>query len=166
MPEKSQAINTIKKALPAVVSITISKYLTVFESPFGPTPFGFDEFFAVPKGKKKIKVGGGSGFIVDKSGIILTNRHVVIDPQAEYIVVLSDGRKFKAEILARDQINDIAIVKINEKNLPILELGNSSNLELGQTAIAIGNTLGTFQNTVSVGVPLVAAPVSPLVITN
>ena len=142
----------VKKVLPAVVSITISKHLTIFESPFGPSPFGFNEFFAIPKEKKKVKIGGGSGFIVEKSGITLTNRHVVIDPQAEYVAVLSDGRKFKAKILARDPINDIAIMKINEKNLPVLELGDSSGLELGQTAIAIGNALGTFRNTVSVGV--------------
>lgn len=152
MTEESQIVKTIKKVLPAVVSITISKYLTIFENPFRPNPFGFEEFFAVPKGKKKVKVGGGSGFIVDKSGIILTNRHVVIDPQAEYVVVLNDKRKFKAKVLARDQINDIAIIKINEENLPVLELGDSSNLELGQTAIAIGNTLGNFENTVSAGV--------------
>jgi len=152
MTEKPQIVKTIKKVLPGVVSITISKYLTIFENPFAPDPLGFEELFAVPKGKKKVKVGGGSGFIVDKSGIILTNRHVVIDPKAEYVVVLNDKRKFKAKVLARDQINDIAIIKINEKNLPTLKLGNSSNLELGQTAIAIGNTLGNFENTVSVGV--------------
>ena len=152
MTEESQVVKTIKKVIPAVASITISKYLTVFENPFRPNPFGFEEFFAVPKGKKKVKVGGGSGFIVDKSGVILTNRHVVIDPKAEYVVVLNDKRKFKAKVIARDQINDIAIIKINEKNLPMLELGDSSNLELGQTVIAIGNTLGNFENTVSVGV--------------
>lgn len=152
MKEESQVVKTIRKVLPAVVSITISKYLTVFENPFRSNPLGFEEFFAVPKGKKKVKVGGGSGLIVDKSGIILTNRHVVIDPKAEYVVVLNDKRKFKAKVIARDQINDIAIIKIEEKNLPILELGDSSNLELGQTVVAIGNTLGNFANTVSVGV--------------
>jgi serine protease Do len=152
MIEEDQIVKTIKKVLPAVVSITISKYLTVFENPFRPSPFGFEEFFAVPKGKKKVKVGGGSGFIVDKSGIILTNRHVVIDPQAEYVVVLNNKKKCQVKVLARDQINDIAIIKIEGKNLPVLELGNSSKLELGQTTIAIGNTLGNFENTVSTGV--------------
>jgi serine protease Do len=155
MKEDSQVINTIKKVIPSVVSIIISKYLTVYENPLGQDYFGseFNQSFPGQGAKKKIKVGGGSGFIVDKSGIILTNRHVVIDPQAEYMVVLNDERKFKAEILARDPINDVAIIKINDKNnFPTLELGDSSNLELGQTVIAIGNTLGAFQNTVSVGV--------------
>lgn len=160
---KPLIVKTIKKVLPAVVSITISKYLTVFESPFGPpsgrgspfggpSPLGFEEFFMVPRGKKKIKIGGGSGFIIDPSGMILTNRHVIEDPKAEYVVILNDEKKYKAEVLAKDPINDVAILKIKAKNLPIIELGDSSKLELGQSAIAIGNTLGTFRNTVSVGV--------------
>ena len=142
----------VKKVLPAVISIIVSKMLPVFETPFGPSPFGFDGSFMVPKGKKKIQVGGGSGFIVDKSGIILTNRHVVTDPQAEYLVVLNEEKKCPAEVLVKDPINDVAILRIKEKNLPTIELGDSSKLELGQTVIAIGNALGNFLNTVSVGV--------------
>lgn len=142
----------VKKVLPAVVSITVSKMMPVFETPFGPSPFGFDGFFMVPKGKKKIQVGGGSGFIVDPSGIILTNRHVVSDTQSEYMVVLHEEKKYPAEVMVRDPINDIAIMKIKEKNLPTIELGNSSKLELGETVIAIGNALGNFLNTVSAGV--------------
>jgi len=135
-----------------MVSITVSKYLTVFERPFGSgLSMGFGEFFDVSKGRKKVKIGGGSGFIVDKSGIILTNRHVIADPHAEYVAVLGN-KNYKVKILARDPINDIAILKIEAKNLPVLKLGDSSNLKLGQTAIAIGNALGSFQNTVSTGV--------------
>jgi len=159
-PQQTEKIPAIiKKVLPSVVSIVISKYLTIFESPFEPgpfsgpgLPFGLENFFVIPKGKKKIKVGGGSGFIVEKHGIILTNRHVVADTKAEYSVILNSGEKYQAEILAKDPINDVAIIKIEAENLPTIELGDSSKLELGQTAIAIGNTLGTFQNTVSVGV--------------
>ena len=151
--EKSPITKVVKKILPAVVSITISKMLPVFESPFGgPSPFGLEQFFMVPKGKKKIKIGGGAGFIVDPSGIILTNRHVVADPHAEYVVILNEEKKCPAEVLARDPIHDIAILKIKEKSLPVVEPGDSSKLELGQTVIAIGNTLGTFRNTVTVGV--------------
>lgn len=153
----------VKKILPAVVTITVSKMLPVFESPFGapkaggsplggPSPLGFEQFFMIPRGKKKIKIGGGSGFIVDFSGIILTNRHVVADPKAEYVVVLDEGKKCPAEVLARDPINDIAVIKIKEKNLPVAELGDSSKLELGQTVIAVGDSLGIFRNTVTVGV--------------
>ena len=140
----------IKKILPAVVSITASKYLNIEDqsSHF----LGFEELLLPPRAKKEIRVGGGSGFIVDPDGLILTNSHVLSDPKAEYVVILDDEKRVRAEILARDPLNDIAILKIKGKNLPILPLGDSSNLELGQTAIAIGNALGTFRNTVSVGV--------------
>lgn len=150
--EKSPVIKVVKKVLPAVVSIIISKDLPVFEAPFGSLLPEFEDFFTVPRGRKKIKIGGGSGFIVSPKGIILTNRHVVADPQAEYMAILNDERKFPVKILARDPINDIAVLKIEEKNLPTVKLGDSSKLQLGQTAIAIGNALGVFQNTVSVGV--------------
>ena len=149
MPENSPIIRAVKKVLPGVVSITISKYVEFFESPF--SPFGFEEFFGSPK-TKKVKIGGGSGFIVDSSGIILTNRHVVEDPRAEYIVVLQNGEKLKPKILARDPINDIAILKIEKAGLSFIELGDSSKLELGQQVIAIGNALGIFKNTVSTGI--------------
>ncbi len=144
----------VKKTLPGVVSVTVSKMLPVFETPFNNpgSPFGFDGFFMVPKGKKKIQVGGGSGFIIESSGIILTNRHVVADPKAEYVAVLNEEKKCPAKVLARDPINDIAILKIEGKGLPTVKLGDSSKLELGQTVIAIGNTLGSFRNTVTTGV--------------
>lgn len=142
----------VKNVLPAVVSITVSKMLPVFENPFGGSPYENEGFLMVPKGKKKVQVGGGSGFIVDPSGIILTNRHVVSDTEAEYFVILENEKKCPAHVLARDPFNDIAVLKVTEKNLPIIELGDSSKLELGQTAIAIGNVLGNFRNTVSVGV--------------
>lgn len=157
MKEKTQTVKTIKKVLPAVVSIIISKDVPVFENPLGNLPFDsrfsdFDQFFSVPKGKKKMRVGGGSGFIVDSSGIILTNRHVVFDANSDYQVILNNGKKFKAKILARDPINDIAIAKIEAEKLPTLKLGDSSRVDLGEDVIAIGNALGTFKNTVSTGV--------------
>ena len=144
----------IKKVLPAVVSVVVSKMLPVFEAPFGgpQNPLNPNTPLMVPKGKKRIDVGGGSGFIVDSSGIVLTNRHVVNDPGAEYVVIIGDDEKCPAQVLARDPIHDVAILKIDKKNLSVIELGDSSDLELGQTAIAIGNALGTFRNTVSVGV--------------
>ena len=129
----------VKKVLPAVVSITASKMMPVFDH-----PTIFD--------KKKIHVGGGSGFIISENGTVLTNRHVVADPKAEYVVIVNEEKKYPAKVLARDPINDVAILKIAEKKLPTISLGDSSRLELGRTVIAIGNVLGTFQNTVSVGV--------------
>ena len=100
----------------------------------------------------QVRIGGGSGFIVSADGLILTNKHVVIDPQATYTAVTSSGSNFPAKILALDPLNDIAILKIEEKNLPTLPLGDSASIVLGQTVITIGNALGEFTNTVSTGV--------------
>lgn len=140
--------------MPSVVSITASKLLPVEGKPDNTphSPLGFNGMVIIPENKKKVDVGGGSGFIVSSDGVIITNRHVVADPQADYIVILSDDRKLPAKVLARDPINDVAILKVEEKKLPVMEMGDSSKLELGQTVIAIGNVLGTFRNTVSVGV--------------
>ena len=148
MLQDSPIVQAVKKVLPAVVSITCSKYLEFFESPSGI----FGEGFLIQPKRKKIKIGGGSGFLVSEDGLILTNRHVVEDLQADYIVVLQNGEKYSPKILARDPINDVAILKIEKSGLPIVELGDSSKLELGQTVIAIGNALGLFKNTVSCGV--------------
>jgi len=105
MSQDSPIVKAVKKVLPAVVSITCSKYLEFFESPLGPLgPDFFAPGFPVKRRRKKVRVSGGSGFIVEPSGIILTNRHVVEDPQANYLVVLQSGEKLQPEILARDPI--------------------------------------------------------------
>jgi S1-C subfamily serine protease len=99
-----------------------------------------------------VEVGGGSGCIVHAGGLILTNKHVVSDGLAAYSVILNDGRRFDAEILSRDPVNDVAILKIKATDLPSLNLGDATRLELGQSVIAIGNALGMFKNTVSLGI--------------
>ncbi len=157
-------VDAIKKVKPAVVSIVITKEIP--EEVLNQIPyFGPGGMLLPPEEKKdasggeipldheKIKVGGGSGFIVSRDGLILTNKHVVQDPAATYTVALEDDRHFPAKVLARDPINDIAILKIeSEKELPFVKLSDANRLELGETAIAIGNTLGEFKNTVSAGV--------------
>ncbi|HOE15481.1 MAG TPA: trypsin-like peptidase domain-containing protein [Candidatus Paceibacterota bacterium] len=90
--------------------------------------------------------------MIDSNGYIITNKHVVQDTKAEYTVLLNDGTEYSATVIARDPLEDFALVKINKTGLVPLILGNSDNLMLGQTAIAIGNALGELQNTVSVGV--------------
>jgi len=155
MENKSPIVQTVKKVLPSVVSITSSKYLNVIERGSNSLEEEFfgHKFFSVRKPKKKkVKIGGGSGFIVEENGIILTNRHVIEDPEAEYVVILQNGEKLKPKILSCDPIDDVAILKIEKNNLPSVELGDSSTLELGEQVIAIGNALGVFQNTISVGV--------------
>lgn len=143
----------VKMVSPAVVSIVISKYLPRMHglnpsSFLNPFMFGDIEDGA----KEKVKIGGGSGFIVHENGLILTNKHVVIDSDAEYVVVTSDGKEHNAKVLSRDPIKDIAILKIDAKDLPTVELGDSSDIELGQTVVAIGNALGMFSNSVSKGI--------------
>lgn len=147
------AIEAVKKVAPAVVSIVISKYMPKMRPGMG-SPF-FNPFFfgELEEGaKEKIKVGGGSGFVVHPDGLILTNKHVVFDTDADYVVVTQDLREFPARVVSRDPINDIAVLKIEAKGLPTVIMGNSSKLELGQTVIAIGNALGLFSNTVSKGI--------------
>ncbi len=160
MSEKSPIIKVVKKCAPAVVSIVIAKNLPKLEDfpdffpflPFNPAelykqipPEMFDEH-------GRVKIGGGSGFFISEDGFVLTNKHVVVDPKADYTVVGSEGKKYHAKVVARDPINDIAVLKIEANNLPYIELGDSTSLDLGQTAIAIGNALGQFQNTISSGI--------------
>ena len=159
-------IDTVKKASPAVISIIISKDLPIIENcPFNPffnLPDGFQNFFPefnfnqqCNTGKtQKREVGGGSGFIISKDGLIVTNKHVVSDDSASYTVLTNDGKKYDAKILAKDPIQDLAIVKIKapKEGLPTINLGNSDSVLPGQTVIAIGNALGEFRNTVSTGI--------------
>jgi serine protease Do len=95
--------------------------------------------------------GSGSGFIYDGSGLILTNRHVVEDAE-NLLVVLNDGRQFEGTIYGIDTLTDLAIVTIEAADLPTAPIGTSADLEPGQLAIAIGNPLGNYENTVTTGV--------------
>lgn len=163
IPQTSQEekiIQAVKDVSPAVVSIIITKDIPIIEeyyiSPFEEF-FGESFEFKIPqyrqKGTEKKEIGGGTGFIVSKEGMILTNKHVVLDDEADYTVFTNDGSKFLVEAIYRDPVQDLAIIKIKGKELfPVVELGDSSQLQIGQTVIAIGNALGEFRNTVSVGV--------------
>jgi len=152
--EKSPIVELAKKVCPAVITIVISRDLPKIEG-FYSFPFGEHQFIIpqIGKGKKeKTKIGGGSGFIVSSDGYIMTCSHVVGDPEADYTVILDPKHKYPAKILAKDSLIDIAILKIDGKNLPYLELGDSSQIELGETVVAIGNPLGEFEDTLSAGI--------------
>ncbi|OGE76262.1 MAG: hypothetical protein A3C85_00280 [Candidatus Doudnabacteria bacterium RIFCSPHIGHO2_02_FULL_48_21] len=148
--EQSAIISAVEKVNPSVVSIVITKDLPQFEqfgSPFG----GF--FFRAPTGEtQQQQVGAGSGFIITEDGLIITNKHVVSDTEAEYTVVTKDNQKYPARVIATDPFNDIAVVKIDAKNLSVAIFGDSDKIKLGQRVVAIGNALGEFQNTVTSGV--------------
>jgi serine protease Do len=158
--EQSGVVDVVKKSSPAVVSIIISKDLNKIPgysaSPFDFGPFSFDPFFQNRNQQSNTpniqQVGGGSGFIISSDGLIMTNRHVVSDTSATYTVLTNDGKKYDATVLSRDPVNDLALVKISGSNLPTLPLGDSSNIEIGQTVVAIGNSLGQYSNTVTKGI--------------
>ncbi|MBI2123922.1 MAG: trypsin-like peptidase domain-containing protein [Candidatus Wildermuthbacteria bacterium] len=171
--QEQKIIDAVKVVSPSVVSIIITKDVPIIEQYFS-NPF--EEFFGqgspfrlqVPqyrqKGTEKKEVGGGSGFIVSADGYVVTNKHVVLDEEADYTVFTNDGKSYPAKVLAKDPLQDLAILKIEEEQIvnesgafttkpfvPV-RLGDASTLQIGQSVIAIGNALGEFRNTVSVGV--------------
>lgn len=159
--EQSAVIDVVKKANPAVVSIVISKDLSKVPG-FGASPFSDDPFYQLfgfsrqtPRSSPTPnvqKIGAGSGFLVTADGLILTNKHVVDDENASYTVLTNDRKKYEAKVLSRDPVNDLAILKIDIANAPTLELADSSQIQIGQRVIAIGNSLGQYDNTVTTGV--------------
>ena len=138
-----------EKASPAVVNITSSR--TVKERNGYGRGFGdprYDEFFerffgqqprpSNPRENTRPVVSTGSGFIISEDGYLLTNNHVVEDADT-IMVSLGDRREYKAEIIGTDQRSDVALLKIDAKNLPILEIGKSKRLKVGEWVVAIGS---------------------------
>lgn len=132
--ESSAIIDSTKKVSPAVVSISSKQSVT-------------DLF-----GQQQTQEADGTGFIITNDGLIVTNKHVVSDTNATYTVYTADGKSYPATVLARDPLQDLAVIKIDATGLPIVDLGDSSQMQVGQYVIAIGNALGQFQNSVTVGV--------------
>ncbi|MBD2530044.1 trypsin-like peptidase domain-containing protein [Nostoc flagelliforme FACHB-838] len=137
----------------AVVRIDTERTITRRVDPFMEDPFFrrfFGEGFSQQIPSEQLR-GVGSGFILDKSGLVLTNAHVV-DKADKVTVRLKDGRTFEGKVQGIDEVTDLAVVKINAGNdLPVAPLGSSSNVQVGDWAIAVGNPLG-FDNTVTLGI--------------
>jgi S1-C subfamily serine protease len=144
----------VNKTGPAVVRIDTEAVVTRRLDPFFDDPF-FRDFFGDrlqnPSQQQRI-VGQGSGFIIDGSGIVLTNAHVVSNAD-KVTVTLKDGRIFNGQVQGTDEVTDLAVVKINAKgaNLPVASLGDSSQVQVGDWAIAVGNPVG-LDNTVTLGI--------------
>lgn len=132
--ESNAIIDSVNKVSNAVVSITQK---TTVQN-------GFGQVYQ--------QEAGGTGFIITNDGLIVTNKHVVSDANAAYTVVLSDGKGYDAKVQSLDPFQDLAVIKIDAKNLPVVELGDSDQLAVGQWVVAVGNALGTFDNSVTVGV--------------
>lgn len=146
--EESVVIDIVKKVGPSVVTVS-ADLPRVSQSPFNFGPY----FFDVPEEENSREPQDiGSGFIVTADGLIVTNKHVVSDPNTKYHVITSDDKQYDVQRIYRDPLNDVAILKISASGLKAVELGDSSKLQVGQFAIAIGTALGEFRNTVTTGV--------------
>ncbi|MBI3290526.1 trypsin-like peptidase domain-containing protein [Candidatus Microgenomates bacterium] len=145
--EDSLVIDVVDRVSPSVVTVSIQtpKRKVLEFSPFG----GFRQ--REQGGEQDI----GTGFVVSADGLIITNKHVVSNTTASYKVITKDNKEYEIRQISRDPSNDLAILKIDSvigDTLAPIELGDSSNLKVGQFAIAIGTALGEFRNTVTTGV--------------
>lgn len=148
--EESVVIDVAEKVSPSVVTIGISKTQQSLRLP------GFEEFFfgfpqALPQ-EQKVEQDIASGFIISADGLVVTNKHVVSDTTAKYKVITKDDKTYEVKKIYRDPANDIAILKIDANGLRPVELGDSSQLKVGQFVVAIGTALGEFRHTVTTGV--------------
>lgn len=194
--EESETIDAIQRVVPAVVSIVATKDLQVFKAqPFDPfnffenDPFFKNFGFQIPQQPqqkqqkqqqkdqqpevKRQRVAGGTGFIVDSEGLALTNKHVVLDTDADYSALTKDGKEYDVEVISRDSVNDLAVVQLYEKtekedkdrktgekkdfgkkpkDFPVAKFGDSSKLKVGQKVFAIGNARGEYENSVTAGI--------------
>lgn len=149
LTEESAIIQAIEKALPSVVTVSVSK--TQAQSFFEINPF--DPFGSLRRQQgtpEKIERNIGSGFAI-ANDLVVTNKHVVSDAEAEYMVLAGD-KTYKVTQISRDPLNDLAILRIDKKSLKAITLADSNNLKLGQIVIAIGTPLGEFTNTVTTGI--------------
>lgn len=141
-----------KKSEQQVIIVTEEDLITKVVSDASPAVASVVATKDISQIGQKVQVSGGTGFFVSRDGFFLTNKHVVADTEAEYSIVTNDNKKLSAEVLARDPIYDIAILKIDGDDFSFVPLADSGDIKVGQTVIAIGNTLGEFQNTVSTGI--------------
>ena len=158
IPEAAGKGSFVAKAVnlvgPAVVRIDTERTVTrrnpdpMLEDPFFRRFFGEDGFPQAPR-EEHLR-GQGSGFIIDRGGVILTNSHVV-NGADKVTVTLKDGRIFEGKVRGADAVTDLAVVKIDGGSLPVASLGNSDQIQVGDWAIAVGNPLG-LDNTVTLGI--------------
>ncbi len=154
--EESVVVEAVEKVSPSVVTVSISKTQIVGGNVVD--PFGFwGNFFGTPfdqvqPEEQKIEQDIGSGFIITSDGLVVTNKHVVADTEAKYKVITSDDQVLEVSDIYRDPMGDLAILKVNGSDLVPVEMGDSDQLKVGQTVIAIGTALGEFRSTVTTGV--------------
>lgn len=160
--EDATFVGIVERSSAAVVNVVATRDVPTARR-LGRSPFFF--FFQDPQAvdgngdagdTERQQIGSGTGFIVDGSGLVVTNRHVVSDEEADYTVLFDGGREYGATVLARDAVRDIAVLRIEpaegDAPFPTIPLGDSDGLRVGQSVLAIGNSLGEFSNSVSRGI--------------
>jgi len=181
LTEEEMVIDAVSIVSPSVVSIIATKDLEQIydrgtgrfkEDPFGkfyfqqrPTKQGANlRMTQLPPGApvptpapasgetKTIEVGGGTGIIISEDGWILTNEHVIEDPTLDYTVFLVDGTEYDARVVSTADDTDLALLKVSATGLTAASLGDSDELVVGQTVMAIGNSLNRYESTVTRGV--------------
>lgn len=145
---RSAIVSAVERVAPAVVTVQTE---TVENVPVDPFAF----FFGGRQGGQQTRAGIGSGFIVRNDGVIVTNAHVV-SGATNVVVAMRDGTTYRAKVVGADETNDLAVLKIEARNLPVAPLGDSNGLQIGEWAIAIGNpygfVLGNTEPSVTAGV--------------
>jgi len=145
--EQDASILAIKKVMPSVVSIIVYDHQTTASIDLNSGQLATST--------NRVQLGSGTGFLISSDGLIITNKHVVdiADTKTgEFRVILNSGKQYYAQLIGTDPINDLAVIKIFDKNLPAVTLGDSDKMEVGTTVIAIGNALGQYQNTATKGI--------------
>ena len=146
--------DVVEAAGESVVTVSIKKQQTIID-PYSGGIFNFGPFSFGNPGQQKteqIQRDIGTGFVVDAQGKVVTNKHVVSDAQAEYLVIDKEGNEHRVEKIYRDPVNDLAIIQVAELKKPALPLGDSDTIRVGESVIAIGTALGEYRHTVTTGV--------------
>ncbi len=147
LDEQEVTVRAIKQVLPSVVSIEVFDYDEILELDM---ETGTQQIVKNRKSK-----GRGTGFIISDDGYILTNKHVLVladEKSGEYQITLNSGQQYYAQFIGLDPMKDLAVLKIFDKDLPYAKLSDSRDLEIGTTVIAIGNSLGRYQNSATKGI--------------
>lgn len=154
--EESAVIEVVENVSPSVVTVGVKK-IQRFQT-IDPFAELFDPFGSFSPGQlpeiheEQIEQDIGTGFIISAEGIIVTNKHVVNDLEAEYKIITKENKEYQVEKIYQDPVVDLSILKINASGLRAIEMGDSDNLKVGQFVIAIGTALGEFRHTVTTGV--------------
>ena len=134
--EESATVGVVEKDSGSVVAVSISKNIT--------DVFTLDQ--------QNVQKDIGTGFVISKDGLIVTNKHVVADMEAEYKVIIGKDQVVNVTKIYRDPVNDLAILKVDKNDLTPIEMGDSDQIKVGQMVIAIGTALGEFRSTVTKGI--------------